>query len=230
MTALRVTATLPMAPVAPVVACVGNDAAGVLHAWFTAGAVQPGAECDVPEEERFPCRPGASAEEMLGLLRHWPAWRISQLAQLELGSGLLVVGGGWLARRVLEFASLWGCLWRASCGPAELRPAAEFWVERADAQALRRMLPANPDAVVLLTDEPDQIAQALSLCRDKGCAVMAFPERTLADLNLYPDVHRRSLRVVGCAPLGRRAVSDDEVYRGFERIAALMAAGAIARP
>jgi hypothetical protein len=162
---------------------------------------------------------------MLGLLCHWPAWRITQLARLELGSRLLVVGGGWLARRVLEFAGLWGCLWRAACGPAELRPSSEFWIERADAQALRRMLPANPDAVVLLTHEQDQIEQALAACRDKGSAVMAIPDRSMIDLNLYPDVHRRSLRVVGCAPMDRRALSEDDVNHAFERIAALAAAG-----
>jgi hypothetical protein len=164
---------------------------------------------------------------MLVLLRHWPAWRITLAAQLELGSRLLVVGEDWLAGPVLEFARLWGCLWRAACGPAALRGSADFWIAGAEAERLRRILPGKPDAVVILGAQRGQIAHALASCQDKGIAVMAVADGPTADLDLYPDAHRRSLRVVGCAPLARRAVSDEDVKRGFERIAALVAAGAL---
>jgi hypothetical protein len=167
---------------------------------------------------------------MLGLLYYWPAWRVTQLAQLELGSRLLVVGDGWLARRVLEFSRLWGCVWRAACGPAELRDSAEFWSERADAHTLQGILPGRPDAVVLLSHQRGQIAPALAVCQDKGRVVLAVSDPMMVDLDLYPDVHRRSLRVVGCAPLERRDASDADVSHGLGRIAALLAETELAQP
>lgn len=227
MIRLRVTATRLAAPSARIAACIGDDAAGNRRAWFApaGSATQPGAETEVPEDRLFSCRPGASAEEMLGVVRHWPAWRVTQLAQLELGSRLLVVGDDWLAPQVLAWGQVWGCLWRAACGPPDLQRFADYWIEHADAEKLHRALPQKPDAVVLLTGRADQIAPALAACRDKGTVVVAAPPAGKADLNLYPDVHRRSLRVFGCEPMARRAVNDEDLDHGFDRIASLFAAG-----
>jgi hypothetical protein len=230
MTRLRATATRAVGSPAEIVVCIG-DAAGARRGWFApaAGPIRVGEESEVPESALFPCPSGAGDDEMLGLLSHWPAWRVTRLARLELGSRLLVVGGGWLSARVLEFARLWGCVWRAASGPADLRDRAEFWTEQANAEALRRILPAKPDAAILLGDSPDVIAPALAACQDRGTIVLAVQGGLTIDLNLYPDAHRRSLRVVGCEPLTRHAVSDAEIADGFDRIAALLATSALAR-
>lgn len=79
------------------------------------------------------------------------------------------------------------------------------------AGAVRRLLAARsggagepaetPTAIVETTGDPERIVAATRDLSDLGSLVLAGPtgERKVP-INLYPDVHRRGLRVVGIAP------------------------------
>jgi hypothetical protein len=72
----------------------------------------------------------------------------------------------------------------------------------------------RPGTIVDLTGDPENVAAATRRLRDLGTLLLAASSggRSL-DLDLYPDVHLRGLRVVG-APLD--SGSDAEVPRGPE--------------
>jgi hypothetical protein len=232
MTRLRVRLTRPLEPSANIAACIGEDADGRRWAWFALGAesdLAPGSELEVPPDRRLGCPAHIADEQALAVLRDWPVWRLTRLAQLELGSGLLVAGDDWLARRVLGVCRLWGCLWRALFGASELRHAADHWIDphtRA-AESLLRSLPARPDAAIVLSGDHARLSLALAVCRDRATVVVALPEAMRVDLDLYPDAHRRGLRLVACQPFGG-ASAGQEWTDDAARILALRAKGLLA--
>jgi hypothetical protein len=75
------------------------------------------------------------------------------------------------------------------------------------AQALRAEQPAGrrPSVVVVdLTGEPSAIVDALHRVEDGGAVLLAGnPAGRPAELDFYPDVHFRGLRVIGVPPVGR---------------------------
>lgn len=59
----------------------------------------------------------------------------------------------------------------------------------------------SPQGIVETTGDPDAIAAALQRVADLGTVVLAGPLGTRRlDLDLYPEVHRRSLTVTGVSP------------------------------
>lgn len=226
---LRVRAAAVLEPASAGVACVGEDAAGQRWAWLAAGALPPapGSSLDAPLGA-LPCPAALADDQVLAALQDWPAWRVTRLAGLELGSGLLVAGDDALAGRVLRVARVWGCLWRALQGAPVLRDAADHWIDpqARSAAAVLRELPGRPDAAVVLCADVERLVVALSACRDRATVVLAAPGNEHVDLDLYPDAHRRGLRIVGCRPA--EPESGPEWARGAARLLAAQAAGGLA--
>jgi hypothetical protein len=54
--------------------------------------------------------------------------------------------------------------------------------------------------MILVPGEPSQLSTALSICRDRGRVVLTSRAHVKQDVNLYPDAHRRGLRIVGVDP------------------------------
>ncbi len=154
---------------------------------------------------------GFTADEMLAVSRLWPAWRVVDAARLELGAGVLVLGGGGLADHVLQLCGLRGALWRAVCGALPGGADCERVVagaSQADPDALSRALPSSPDAILVLDGFVDALRAALRLCRSRGTVVTCATKPTSFALDLYADLHRRGLRIVAVDPLDRGAVED----------------------
>lgn len=231
MTRLRVRLARLLEPSADVAACIGEDADGKRWAWFAPGesSLAPGSELEVLPDRRLACPADVADEQAFAVLREWPAWRLTRLAGLELGSGLLVAGDDWLARRVLGMGRVWGCLWRAVHGASELRNAADHWIDphTQDAEGLLRSLPARPDAAIVLSGEVDRLVVALAACRDRARVVLALPDAVRVDLDFYPDAHRRGLRLVACRPFGGEGTGK-EWADDAARILALRAQGWLA--
>lgn len=60
----------------------------------------------------------------------------------------------------------------------------------------------RPDAVIETTGDPATLTAATERLRDLGCLVLAGPPADRSwELDLYPDVHVRGLRLVGLDPM-----------------------------
>jgi hypothetical protein len=233
VTRLRVVACEEIHPQRGVFGCIGEDSKGA--PWLSmvpAGRqASPGEEVEVSGERLLHYPTGLPQEQVLRILRHWVPWYLTQRAGLELGSGVLVVGSGWLTEQVLRTCRLWGCLWRAVWGPPECQHWAEHWIpidSSLDSAVAARVLPSGPDAAIVLEAGADQLRATMSVCRDRGTVVAAPPIEGHFEMNLYPDVHRRSLRLIAVSPFDY-FVPDPEVWRkGTHRIAALLSQGLLA--
>jgi hypothetical protein len=142
-------------------------------------------------------------DRLLALLAFWPAWRVTDWARLEIGSGVVIVGSGEFAKRVADLCKCRGAVWRAIWGTAELREDGEFWFPRSGGQQPRdilRALPRQPDSVLVLGGSVHELTATLAICRDLGTVVVAAPLGAALDLNLYPDVHRRGLTIRAGSP------------------------------
>lgn len=128
----------------------------------------------------FPAGWGAS--RVLEILGWLPAWRLVQAARPEFGSRVRLMGEGWLFGRLQAVVKGLGCF------EAREREAAE--------------------AVIVWGGLTKQWARALRACRDKGTVVWSDADTHALDVNLYPDVHRRGLRVVA-VPLATRPPGED---------------------
>jgi D-arabinose 1-dehydrogenase-like Zn-dependent alcohol dehydrogenase len=174
---LRVRASRLVAAGAPVTACVGQRTDGRRWAWYQKGSASGfGQEREVTELEAVPLPDGLSDEEAIQALRVWPAWRVVAVARLELGSRVLLRGSGWLLRPIVEVCSVIGCLSNA----VSSKP---------------------PDSVIVLNPDGEALATALASCRDRGVVVAVHVDRSPADLNVYPDLHRRGIRLVSLSEL-----------------------------
>jgi hypothetical protein len=75
-----------------------------------------------------------------------------------------------------------------------------------------------PAAVIETTGDPAEIAAALQRVRDGGTVVLSGePLSRRYDLDLYPDVHVRGLRLVGRGP--DAAVAEVPSAKGLQRLA-----------
>jgi hypothetical protein len=72
---------------------------------------------------------------------------------------------------------------------------------------------STPEAIAVLSSDPDEIPNALARLADLGTLVLACPANGGGPLNLYDHVHRRGLRIVG---LPGPSV-DEESLRDAER-------------
>jgi hypothetical protein len=208
--------------------CLAEDADGRRWAWLAPGPPPaPGTPLDAPLAFAQPCPASLSDDQAIEALCDWPAWRLTRLAGLEIGSGLLVAGDDALARRVLRVAHVRGCLWRAVHGAPALREAADRWIDPGarTAEAVLKALPARPDAAVVVCADVGRLVAALGASRDRGTVVFAFPGSERVDLDLYPDAHRRGLRIVGSQP--DDAESGPEWAHAASRLLALQAAGVL---
>jgi hypothetical protein len=112
---LTVEVRRPVAGQPALVSCIGTDDRGGAWTWI-AGANEVAAErarLDLPAQRLLRVPAGMPRDVLLEVLSDWPAWQVSSLAAVEIGSRVLVWGESWLAERVLRLLRLRGCLWRA---------------------------------------------------------------------------------------------------------------------
>jgi threonine dehydrogenase-like Zn-dependent dehydrogenase len=163
----------------------------------------------------------ARPEAILDAVRYWPAWRAVAAACLEIGSRLLVIGDDGVARDVLVLSRLKGCLWHACLTGAGTTLPAEYIV---DTESGLDVLPGRPDAVIVTAAAGDPVAVATRACADRGTVVVAGVAPAQIDLSLYPDVHRRGLRLVAVGP----SSGGDADGGAFARLVRLVELGLIA--
>lgn len=137
-------------------------------------------------------------EQMATVLAYWPAWRVTDWAQVEIGSRILIVGSGELAERVARLCRCRGALWTAVWGSGHPRIGVEYLIPLQSGQGARQVLsalPARPDSVAVLDCSIDVLSASLELCRDGGTVIIIGMPALEINLNLYPDAHRRELTV-----------------------------------
>jgi len=184
---------------------VGQDAHRTCWAWLTPESCQarPGDRVEVPEERLLQCPADVPVNRVLTLLGYWPAWRVTQWARLEIGSGVLIVWSGTFAKQVADLCRCRGALWCGVWGASPVGANGEFWLpvsgERQPGEILRA-LPRQPDSVLVLGGGVHELMVAIAICRDLGTVVVAVPPGPALDLNFYPDVHRRGLTIRAGSP------------------------------
>lgn len=139
-------------------------------------------EDDRSPEDLLSFPAGWDASRALEILGWLPAWRLLQAARPELGSRLRLMGEGWLLGRLQTL------LRRLGCFEARDRDEAE--------------------AVIVWGGLTRQWDRALRACRDRGTVVWSQPDAHALDVNFYPNVHRRGLRVFA-VPLATRPRGED---------------------
>ena len=137
-----------------------------------------------------PLPPTLDEQQAQKLLKYLAAWKLTEVANLEIGSRVLVIGSGWPARSVLRLCALRGCLQRTICGPEELADEAEWQMDSL------KPLPQSPDAIFILENAAQHLPQVLPLCAAKGTVVMCDKNAAPVDLDFYADAHKRGLRVM----------------------------------
>jgi hypothetical protein len=166
---------------------VGFDADGQRWLWLEPGApaVAPGGKIEREGRTLLSLPSDMATAEIARVLELWPAWCLVRSADIELGMGILVVGGGHSVDPLTALCRLHGSLWL------------ERWTEDGETtESVLARLPARPDRVFIVGGHQSHLAGALRLCRDGGTVIVVGANATPVDLNLYPDAHRRGLRVL----------------------------------
>ena len=231
---VRVVESRPCAVDAPLLGHIGEDADGSRWGWIAPH--DPKGDVAVPPSRLIRIPPALSIEQAQTALANWPAWTLAILGAVGLGTRVLVSGGDWLARRVLEIAPLRGCAWTASHAATNERLTSDYRLPLDVSLSLalsRRQLPDRPDVMILTRGRSAEIAEALTVCRSGGRVVIAGDDWHPVDLSFYPDVHRRGLRLV-FADVVDAARSLPDVHHAFaglaRRLAMIPAGGAAAPP
>src|SRR5262249_46033400 len=71
---------------------------------------------EVPDELALPCPADVPGDRLPAVLAYWPAWRVTEWARLENGSGVLIVGAGGLGRQVADLCQCRGTPGGAASG------------------------------------------------------------------------------------------------------------------
>jgi NADPH:quinone reductase-like Zn-dependent oxidoreductase len=180
---------------------VGYDVNKAPWAWVTSQPAYAAESVEVPDRWLLPCPEELPPELLLTAINYWPAWRAMHWARLEFGNGLLIVGSGRLAETVAKLSRCWGILWRVKWSTSAGTDG-ERWLPLLPGQGaneLLQVLPARPDSAVVLEGGAEVLRVTLEVCRDEAAIALVARESSNVDLNLYPELHRRGLRIrVGC--------------------------------
>jgi hypothetical protein len=184
--------------VLPFVAYVGQDSTA---SWWVsleaAGSPRSvGTRLERPVGQLLPCPSGVDPALLPRILESWPAWDLVRQLDLELGAGVLIIGDEVHSEHASFFCACHGCLWCVCWGDVRAHGNAVVVRKDSSLDEVRERLPSAPDAILVLLDGIRGLGAALELCRDRGTVAFAASEDSVADVNLYPDVHRRGLRVV----------------------------------
>jgi hypothetical protein len=212
------------------VGCVGKDSCKSSWAWLVPESWQLRTDdrVEVPDELALPCPADVPGDRLPAVLAYWPAWRVTEWARLEIGSGVLIVGAGGLARQVAYLCQCRGTLWRGVWGTPDARDDGELWFGLSGGQRpndFLRALPRHPDSVLMLEGGAHEIATTLALCRDLGTVVVATSPAVAVDLNLYPDVHRRGLTIRAGSPFRYGRADGEAWHQAARRINRLIDSG-----
>ena len=110
---------------------------------------------------------------------------ILRAVRIELGERVVVAGDSETAHLAAQLAYVAGAL----------------TVRRLAPEALASEPAASADVLLFAAEWP-RLAEALRLVRDRGRVLPLTRDGAPVDFNLYPDIHRRSLQVIG-APGGQ---------------------------
>lgn len=168
MTRIAVDGCEPLTPSSPLFIGVARDPQGARVGFLADAPIADSLE--IAPDRLLPLPDTWPVTDLLQTLAAWPAWRLAAAAGIELGSLAVVAGSGRLAEMVQAMI-----------------------VERGGVLGGR----GAPDAIVVLEGVAGDFAARLAACRSRGSVVLADPTATPIDLNLYPDAHRRGLRIVG---------------------------------
>jgi NADPH:quinone reductase-like Zn-dependent oxidoreductase len=229
VTKLLVRATVRVSAEPEYLGCVGQDAHETSWGWLMPLSREAGTAdgVEIPGTRLLPCPVDVPVDRLLALLAYWPAWRVTEWARLEIGSGVVIVGSGELVKRVADLCRCRGALWRAVWGMAETEDR-EFWFPLSGGQQPRdmlRALPRQPDSVLVLGGSAQELAAVLVMCRDLGTVVVAAPPSAALELNLYPDVHRRELTIRTGSPFEYGPADVEAWSQAARRINTLMNSG-----
>jgi threonine dehydrogenase-like Zn-dependent dehydrogenase len=102
---------------------------------------------------------------------------------IELGEIVVVVGEGRPARLAAELARVAGALSVHRVGPAALDGIAD----------------KSADVVIFASDDTRALRNALRVARNLGRVLLLSAARPI-DFDVYPDLHKRSIRLISVAP------------------------------
>jgi NADPH:quinone reductase-like Zn-dependent oxidoreductase len=210
--------------------CVGEDGYKSSWAWLAPESWKPRTDdrVEVPDELALRCPADVPNDWLLQVLSYWPAWRVTEWARLEIGSGVLIVGAGGLARQVANLCRCRGALWRGIWGSRDAQNDGELWFRLSGGQQpidILRALPRQPDSVLVLGGDAHELTTTLALCRDLGTVVVATAPAAAIDLNLYQDVHRRGLTIRASSPFKYGKVDGEAWIKAARRINRLIDSG-----
>jgi threonine dehydrogenase-like Zn-dependent dehydrogenase len=104
-------------------------------------------------------------------------------ARIELGEDVVVVGDGPRARLAGVLARIAGAATVRQVGASGLDDVAE----------------RSADVVVFESGEAGLLVRALRVARNLG-RVLLLSDLGQIDIDVYPDLHKRSIRLIACAP------------------------------
>ncbi len=103
--------------------------------------------------------------------------------RIELGEVVVVVGEGRAARLAAELA----------------RVAGAMSVQRVSPTALDGIADKSADVVIFAADDTRALRNALRVARNRGRVLLLGAVRPI-DFDVYPDLHKRSIRLISVAP------------------------------
>jgi len=119
-------------------------------------------------------------------------------APIELGEAVAIVGAGPLARLTAELARIGGAATVRVVAPSQLGDES----------------PSSADVLIYVAGDWQALGEALHLVRDRGRALLLNASGPPVDFNVYPDLHRRSLQLIGVEmPPGTAAAPGAQLVR-----------------
>jgi threonine dehydrogenase-like Zn-dependent dehydrogenase len=105
--------------------------------------------------------------------------------RLELGEDVVIIGSGLIARIATDL----------------VEAAGGFVIDLSDFLSSTDHSERCADVMIYTTNDVTPLAQALRLVRDRG-RIVFLPHISSgpSDLNVYPDLHKRSLQIFGIGP------------------------------
>jgi threonine dehydrogenase-like Zn-dependent dehydrogenase len=104
-------------------------------------------------------------------------------AHIELGEVVIVVGEGHLAQLTAQLAHVAGAATVRQISPEQTA----------------NETPNCADVLIYAAADWQALGEALRLVRDRGRVLALNASAAAIDFNLYPDLHRRSLQMIGAA-------------------------------
>ncbi|MFC2076290.1 zinc-binding dehydrogenase [candidate division KSB1 bacterium] len=162
---------------------------------------------DSDSADIYPVPEGVDSESAAFTALGWVALHGAKTANLSLGESVLIIGQGLVGQLALRVARLSGAgpivvvdsrlkrlEWSAEGGPDAAFPADD---PELDAKVKETVGNDGAEVVLDTTGNPAALKSALRLAAPRGRVVVLGSPHGTVELDLYRDIHRRQLRILG---------------------------------